>query len=302
MEQQQLFFSIIIPTYNRPEKLGTCLESIACLEYPRDRFEVIVVDDGSEPPLSYVVAPFHTRLNLTLLTQSNTGPATARNQGAAKAKGKYLVFTDDDCTPLPNWLTVLESEFNTRPDCVIGGRTLNALGDNLYSTASQILIDYLYAYYNADAKQARFFASNNFALPADYFRKIGSFDTSFPLAAAEDRELCDRLLQYGYQMIYAPQAQIYHAHKLRFCSFWRQHFNYGRGAFHFHQLRSRRNLTSIKVEPLSFYGHLLIYPFLQRSRQLAPLLSVLFVLSQIANAAGFYWERYNHRYQGISYK
>jgi GT2 family glycosyltransferase len=291
MGQEQPFFSIVIPTYSRPERLATCLESITQLDYPRDRFEVVVVDDGSEPPLNSIVAPFQNQLNLTLLRQANAGPATARNTGAAQARGKYLVFTDDDCVPLPDWLQALEAHFATVPDCAIGGRTLNALSDNLYSTASQLLIDYLYEYYNADPKQARFFASNNFALPADYFRSIGSFDTSFPLAAGEDRELCDRLLHNNYRLMYVPEAQIYHAHHLSLRHFWRQHFNYGRGAFHFHRVRSQRDREPIKVEPWTFYFNLLTYPFSQKSRHPWILISALFFISQVANIAGFFREK-----------
>lgn len=288
---EQLFFSIVIPTYNRPERLKNCLSAIEQLDYPRDRFEIIVVDDGSNTPLENVVAPFQSQLNLTLLSQSNSGPATARNTGASRAQGKYLVFTDDDCAPLPDWLQALEAQFLKTPECLIGGRTLNALPDNLYSTASQMLIDYLYDYYNADIQEARFFASNNFALPAEVFRKIGSFDTSFPLAAGEDREFCDRLLHFGYQLCYAPEAQIYHAHHLSLPKFWRQHFNYGRGAFHFHQVRSHRNREKIKVEPLQFYWSLLTYPFTQVSSQPSILVSALFLVSQVANVAGFFWEQ-----------
>ena len=74
------------------------------LGYPQDRFEVIVVDDGSEPPMDSVVSFFRDRLELVLLSQANSGPAAARNTGAAQAKGKFLAFTDDDCTPAPDWL------------------------------------------------------------------------------------------------------------------------------------------------------------------------------------------------------
>ncbi|PPS45651.1 glycosyltransferase family 2 protein [Chroococcidiopsis sp. TS-821] len=291
---QELLFSIIIPTYARPDRLKNCLHAIAQLDYPRDRFEVIVVDDGSPMSLEPVVAPFSKRLTLTLLKQVNSGPATARNHGAAKANGKFLVFTDDDCAPASTWLTALEKCFETAPESLIGGKTLNALPNNLFSTASQLLIDYLYAYYNSTAQQAQFFASNNFALSAKLFRTLGGFDTTFPLAAGEDREFCDRLLHYGYSMLYAPEVQVYHAHKLSLRSFWRQHFNYGRGAFCFHQARSRRNVERIKVEPLSFYFNLLRYPLLVRSHH-SVLVSALFVLSQIANIAGFFWERFNQK-------
>lgn len=291
MTHKQPFFSIVIPTYNRPERLATCLEAITQLDYPRDRFEVIVVDDGSDTPMESMVTPFRQQLDITLITQSNAGPATARNKGATKAKGEFLVFTDDDCTPDPDWLKVLANHFTTAPDSLIGGRAINALPDNLFSTASQLLIDYLYDYYNTDPNQATFFASNNFALTKDTFHQLGGFDTTFPLAAGEDREWCDRWLNHGYQMIYAPQAQVHHAHQLTLRRFWRQHFNYGRGAFHFHQLRAKRNLDKMKVEPFSFYSNLLIYPFSQPSQQPSLLIAILFFLSQVANVVGFFWER-----------
>jgi glycosyltransferase involved in cell wall biosynthesis len=300
--QQPIFspvFSIIIPTYNRPERLATCLGAIAQLDYPRVQFEVIVVDDGSQEPLEATVATVRDglrstgdhRLNLTLIRQANAGPAAARNTGAAQARGQFLVFTDDDCLPAPDWLSTLAVRFQAAPESLIGGQTLNALPDNLYSTASQILIDYLYDYYNAKSIQPNFFASNNFALATDRFRALGGFDTSFPLAAGEDREFCDRWLHHGYPMLYAPEVQIAHAHHLTFAKFWRQHFNYGRGAFCFHQVRAKRAQDRIRVEPWSFYFNLLTYPFRRATAQPPILLAGLLWLSQVANVGGFFWER-----------
>ncbi|MDM9382073.1 glycosyltransferase [Chlorogloeopsis sp. ULAP01] len=291
MAQELPLFSIIIPTYNRPERLATCLESLVRLESPRNGFEVIVVDDGSKVALEPVAARFQAQLNLKLLKQVNAGPAKARNTGAVQAQGKFLAFTDDDCMPAPDWLTNLAARFAMAEDSMIGGQTLNALPENLYSTASQVLIDYLYKYYNTSSHPVSFFASNNLALPAVLFHALGGFDTTFPLAAGEDREFCDRWLHHGYQMIYAPEVHVYHAHKLTLSTFWRQHFNYGRGAFCFHTRRSQRTEGRIKVEPLKFYFNLLAHPLLQKSSQPGILVSVLFVVSQVANVAGFFWER-----------
>lgn len=288
---QQTLFSVVIPTYNRPERLSNCLTAIAQLNFPRDRFEVIVVDDGSKTSMETIVVPFRDLLQMTLIRQINAGPAAARNAGATQAQGTFLVFTDDDCLPAADWLNRLESCFAESPDCLIGGRSLNALPDNLYSTASQILIDYLYSYFNQSGQRSSFFASNNIALPAAQFQALGGFDTAFPLAAAEDREFCDRWLHHGYPMRYVPEVQIYHAHHLTLASFWRQHLNYGRGAFCFHQIRAKRQSQSIKVEPLSFYFNLLTYPLQYASNQSCLLLAGLFVLSQIANVTGFFLEQ-----------
>ncbi|MGL5080406.1 MAG: glycosyltransferase family 2 protein [Microcoleaceae cyanobacterium] len=295
----QISFSIVIPTYNRPERLTSCLQALSQLDYPRDRFEVIVVDDGSSMTLTPVVEPFYQSLNIEFVTQKNSGPASARNTGATHARGKYIVFTDDDCQPTKTWLKHLETQFTLTPNSLLGGKTLNALPENLFSTASQVLIDFLYDYYNFNPQQATFFASNNFALPSEIFNQIGKFDTTFPLAAGEDREFCDRWLHHGNSMVSVAEAQVYHAHHLTLFKFWRQHFNYGRGAFHFHQLRAQRGTGKIQVEPLSFYFKLLTYPFQQSLQQFRLLISALFLLSQVANVSGFFWER-NHQKSNAS--
>ncbi|MFQ4136062.1 glycosyltransferase family 2 protein [Nodosilinea sp. PGN35] len=283
-------FSVVIPTYNRPERLASCLLSLTRLSYPRDGFEVIVVDDGSAQPLAATVEPFEAVLNLTLLRQVNSGPAKARNAGAARAQGQYLVFTDDDCQPHPSWLNALAAQLDQQPLALVGGHTLNALPDNVFSTASQLLIDYLYDYYNS-RRAPSFFASNNFAMAAEQFRQLGGFDTSFPLAAGEDREFCDRWLQHGFPMAYAPEARVDHSHHLSLRRFWRQHFNYGRGAYCFHRVRSRRAAAQVKVEPLEFYWQLLTYPLVRRFQVQGMLLSGLLLMSQVANVVGFFWER-----------
>lgn len=290
MTNNQFIFSIIVPTYARPEKLTACLQSFTKLEYPRDRFQVIVVNDTTEISLESTVVPFQNGINLTLLTQPNSGPATARNTGAFTARGEFLVFTDDDCIVSQDWLQTLENRFRKTPDCLIGGRTVNALPDNIYSTASQQLIDYLYSYYNAIGDRAKFFTSNNFALAAAAFEKIGRFDTSFGLAAGEDREFCDRWLNSGYGAVYAPEVIVYHAHELTLQKFWKQQFNYGRGAFLFQQITAKSGGKG-KLQHPSFYLNLLIYPFAQASGIQKLLIAGLFLVSQVAITAGLLWEK-----------
>jgi GT2 family glycosyltransferase len=285
------FFSIVIPTYNRPAQLAVCLQACARLDYPRNRFEVIAVDDGGTTPLDAVVARFHGVLTLKLLRQENAGPAAARNRGASEARGEFLAFTDDDCSPGPKWLQALAAQFVSSPDCAVGGQTLNALTYNLYSTASQLLISYLFSHYNAVPHAARFFPSSNLAFPTKWFHAIGGFDVTYSRAAAEDRELCDRWLHHGYRMIYVAEAVVYHAHDLTFRTFLRQHFHYGRGAFCFHQVRARRGQHRVKVEPPAFYFNMLRYPFVTAQGVNALVLMLLFVVTQVANAAGFFWER-----------
>src|SRR3989337_3838229 len=289
MSHRQPYFSIIIPTYDRPGQLADCLHSLVGLNYPHNVFEVIVVNDGGDTTLEAIVDQFRNQINLNLITQPHSGPAAARNTGAAKAKGEFLAFTDDDCIPSPDWLQVLASHFAEMPDYIIGGRTLNLLAKNVYSTMSQLIIDVVYRHYNAKPNQSRFFTSNNLALPVDHFLSLGGFDQHF--TTSEDREFCDRSLYNGFQMIYARDALVYHAHLLKFRTFCKQHFNYGRGAFYFHKTRSKRSQGRIRLEPVWFYLNLPCYPFSQARGLQALLLAVLLGVSQMANAIGFLWER-----------
>ena len=291
MLENKIVFSIIIPTYNRPQPLTNCLQSLADLDYPDNRFEVIVVDDGSKISLKTVVKPLQNQLNLTLIPQANAGPATARNTGAKQAQGKFLAFIDDDCTPANNWLQVLETYLIAHANDLIGGCIINALSENIYATASQALLDYIYASYQNKTKFPQFFTSNNIALSAENFWAIGGFDTNFPLAAAEDREFCDRLLSHNYKMRYAPESIVYHAHHLTLKTFYRQHFNYGRGAFLFHKTYSQRHPQQKSIQPWSFYLKLLTYPLTKQYAQSAVLLCFLILLSQIATTFGMVTEK-----------
>ncbi len=286
MEQNRPTFSVIVPTYGRHRQLSSCLQALAQLDYPREFFEVIIVDDGSEIPAESILNSFRDEIDIQFLRQDHAGPATARNRGAQHAKKEFLAFTDDDCAPASDWLSKLAYRFEELPNHGIGGRILNSLTENLYSAAGQLLTDYLYAYYHDSNGKARFFASNNLAFPVERFREIGGFDKTFPLAAGEDREFCDRWLRKGYGLIYGPEVVVYHSHDLTLRTFLRQHFNYGRGAFFFHQLRPEK----IKVESFSFYIKMLHYPFRQSCRHKS-ILSALLALSQVANTSGYFWEK-----------
>ena len=280
-------FSIVIPTYRRPERLASCVRALGELDYPRDRFEVIVVDDGSGAP----PAPDAPSLDVTILTQPHAGPAAARNTGAARARGDYLAFTDDDCMPETGWLRALAARAVPGVDQVLGGRTVNALATNVYSSATQLLLDYLHEWHTHRGGAA-FFPSNNVAVPTALFRARGGFDVGFPLAAGEDREFCDRWVRAGGRLVYVPDAVVRHGHPLTLARYWRQHANYGRGALRFHRLRAGPEGRRGTGTPLSFYLRLVAYPLghARGSRRLT--LTALFALSQVATATGYWRERF----------
>jgi glycosyltransferase involved in cell wall biosynthesis len=172
--------SVIIPTRNRPDQVRACLAALAAQTRRADRFEVIVVDDGSDQALAPVTDGFKDRLQVTLLGQTGAGPATARNLGAASARASLLAFTDDDCQPAPDWLDVLVARHQETPEAALGGHTINAVSGNVYSEASQLLVDYLYEYHtrkrgwrpSSPTEPPAFFTSNNLAVPARHFQQV----------------------------------------------------------------------------------------------------------------------------------
>ena len=282
--------TVIIPTHARPRELSACLDALSRSNYERDRFEVIVVDDGSPIPVDCVVGLFAHRLDIRMLREENRGPAAARNAGAALARGRILAFTDDDCLPDPDWLRALVCGYSSNATLLIGGRTINGLADNIYSTASHLVMELVYSHYNANPERALFFASNNIAFSRQSFLDIGGFDARF--RTAEDRELCDRWRHAGHSLSYAPDAVVRHAHHLTLSTFLRQHFRYGRGALRFHHIRALRKSGKL-IQEFAFYGSLPVRIRKQLSGSRAGRameLLCLLLLWQAANAAGYVWE------------
>jgi glycosyltransferase involved in cell wall biosynthesis len=282
--------SVIVPTYSRAAHLRRCLLALAGQDLPRERYEVIVVDDGGQVNLEEAVASVRP-MKVTLLRQINSGPAAARNRGAAKARGKILVFTDDDCCPPPRWLSNIVTHFESESESILGGNTINSLPENPFATASQMLISYLFRYYNKEAGRAGFVTSNNLAIPEEIYRDAGGFDEVFPRPGGEDRDLITKLLERGHPIFFSPDNPVEHGHPLTLSTYCRQHFNYGRGAYHYHEKHTRCRGANLRPEPLSFYNDLLLAPFEERSQGRSFLLSTLLFISQAANAAGYFFEK-----------
>lgn len=286
--QSQVRFSVVIATFNRPGELTRCVRAISELNYARDEFEVIVVNDGGQPKQLDHLKQLAGDVDFRVVSIRNTGPGAARNAGAAIARGDFLAFVDDDCIPPRDWLTKLSAAVERSPGAMIGGSTVNVLRSNLFSQASQTLVEYVYAYYNeTGGERNEFFASNNMTLAAAAFHGIGGFDESF--RTAEDRELCNRWRAAGGKFVYVPGVIMAHAHRLRLLSFLRQHFGYGRGALPYWQKSAPNGVRGIRVEPVRFYAGMLSYPF-RHHRPYAAILSALILLSQVANAWGFAYE------------
>ena len=283
--------AIVIPTHERPAALARCLDGVAALTGAGPDLEVVVVNDGGTPPAPALVERLRGRLDLTVVEQVRSGPAAARNAGVARTRAPYVAFLDDDCIPDAGWLAALVARFAGNPDAAVGGRTVNALPQNPFSSASQLLVDHLYEHGDGDGAGPRFLASNNLAFPRRALLDLGGFDVAFPRPAGEDRELCDRWRRRGGRIEFAPEAVVHHAHDLGPATFWRQHFDYGRGACAFRRARAQRDGVTISFERPLFYADLVRAPLRRERSPRAVALAALLALAQLANAAGYAWER-----------
>jgi cellulose synthase/poly-beta-1,6-N-acetylglucosamine synthase-like glycosyltransferase len=283
------FASVIIPTYQRPAQLAECLDALHQQSYPSTRFEVIVVDDSGEPPAAPVVTAFGSRLRTTVVRVARGGPGAARNVGAANARGSILAFLDDDCRPDPRWLALLVGTVQQDDRVLVGSRIINALPSDLYASATHCLVDYLYRVCNQPGSHTEFLSSTGFAVSREAFLSIRGFDPSVR-HASEDREFCQRWSRCGRRLVYNPEALVRHAHPLSAGQFWRQHFNYGRGAFEYRRTVARQIGADLRLERIAFYARLLGHPLEVETGPLRFALCGLLALSQLATAAGFVWQ------------
>jgi hypothetical protein len=189
-------------------------------------------------------------------------------------------------------LNSLDESIHDRSRGISGGIMINALADNIYSTASQMLIDYLQSYFNKQPHTASFLTTSNLAVPKDAFQRAGCFNAAFPRAAGEDREFCARWLRQGRALVFLSNAKVLHSQHLTFRSFIRQHFNYGQGAYCYHQILKQETGQSIKAEPSLFYWDLMRYAWIQKEQRKKIIITILILLSQIANATGFIYARF----------
>src|SRR3954471_15369535 len=166
--------SVVVPTCGRPELLARCLAALESQTLPRERYEIVVIED-----------------------RQREGPATARNRGWRSARAPIIAFTDDDCVPDEAWLEHgLEA---MRDHDVVCGRVVMPL--------PPVPTDY-----ERDAQgleRAEFVTANCFCRKS-MLERLGGFDERFPLAWREDSDLHFRLLEAGACIVREPRAIVVH--------------------------------------------------------------------------------------------
>lgn len=206
-----MFVSVVIPTYNRRPILEKCLLALerqqACREI--DRYEVVVVDDGSTDGTPDWLRGAAERFpHVRLIEQSHGGPAEGRNRGVDHAHGDVIVFIDSD-------LVVTDSFLSCHASSLV--RSWEARGDRLCFTYGAVVNTANFEQPTAERHKLRdlswaYFATGNVAIAKEVLQRAGLFDTGFRLYGWEDLELGERLRRMGVQLIKCPAAVGYHWH------------------------------------------------------------------------------------------
>lgn len=198
--------SIIIPTFNGARRIGKCLDAL--LEQSRTLdAEILVVDDGSTDNTAEVAGHYS---GVRLISQKNAGPAAARNRGVHEAHGEIILFTDDDCVPTRDWLDLMLAPLKAAE--VVGTKgTYKTHQKSLAARFVQIEYEDRYRLM-ANLPGIDFIDTYSAAFRRGKFLETGGYDTSFPVACAEDIELSYRMSARGWKMKFVPQAVVYHTH------------------------------------------------------------------------------------------
>lgn len=223
--------SIVLPTYNRLQRLKQVLAGLEKQTYPLSDFEVVVVSDGSSDGTHAYLHALKTALQVHVVIQSNQGVAAARNHGLARATGEFVLFIDDDVVPTPQLLAEHMRIHREQPgDVVVLGPMLTPPDFTMLPWVhwEQEMLVKQYEDMQAGRWQptARQFYTGNASLARRHLVQVGGFDTTF--RRAEDVELAYRLQQYGLRFVFNPEAIGYHYAERSFRSWMETPYLYGR--------------------------------------------------------------------------
>jgi mycofactocin system glycosyltransferase len=238
-EQSFPTVSIVIPVLDRAEELERCLDSISRIDYPQEKLQVIVVDDGSRDDSAAVAR----RLGATVVASGGVrrGPAAARNVGAAAARGELLAFIDSDCTASSGWLAELVPLFRDEKSAAVGGAVEGMCSacavDRYEAVMSSLSLGSRERFGNA-GDDTFYLPSCNLLVRRTVFLAVDGFDES--MHVGEDVDLTWRLRDAGWTIAYLPAGNIMHEHRSTLRSFMSRRFDYGTSEGMLQKLHPRR--------------------------------------------------------------
>jgi len=217
-------YSVVVPTYNRIDVLPEVLAALD-RQVAAPPFEIVVVDDGSTDGTAERLAALALARPLSVLRQTNRGPAAARNRGVEAARGARIAFLGDDTVPAPDWLAQHDRALQERGGddevAVLGytgwhprvgrSRFLEHLNEGGLQFGYALISDRENVPFN-------FFYTSNLSLSRARLR-AEPFDEGFPYPAWEDIEAAWRLCRGGMRLVYEPDARVAHDHATDFDRF-----------------------------------------------------------------------------------
>jgi glycosyltransferase involved in cell wall biosynthesis len=193
------FISVIVPVYNASKTISQLITCLMNQSYPKDKYEIIIVDDGSKDETVEIVmsiAKENSLSNIKIIRlEHNYGPATARNHGVMEAKGQIIAFTDADTLPDQNWLRGLVEAFDDENVGGVRGETL---------TDSYLLFPVRVASIGGGYKTC------NIACRKEVLNNVGLFDERFRHPFGEDGDVAHRVLKKGFLIKDSPKAIVFH--------------------------------------------------------------------------------------------
>ena len=219
------FVSIIVPVYNRAHDIGECLDSLTALDYPSAKREIVVVDDGSRDDTPRVVATYDVRV-VTLPT--NEGQSEARNKGVKAAKGEIIAFIDSDCVAHPAWLRELVPYFQDSRTVLVGGYVAPAFGQSLldrYEEAKSPLCMGKEIVAGSGTESEFYVPTCNLLVRKAAYLSVGGLRED--QRVGEDVDLCWKLKEAGYRLLYVPKGTVRHKHRNSFVATFVRRFEYG---------------------------------------------------------------------------
>jgi len=288
-------FSVIIPAYNAESTLPDLLNSLSNQSHS-DNFEIIVVDDCSTDSTVQICRRFGCTL---IECAKNSGPANCRNLGAARAAGKFLIFTDSDCVVSPDWIECFRKALARGDADVIMGKLVltpsNSVGDSISALGFPAggSLGFEKVWKVSEDGSTKSFSSCNCAVRKDVFLKLGGFDTSFPYAGGEDSCLAHTLVKSGYRIKYHPEVVAYHPARKSFGEFLKWQFRRGESSLIFAGKIARKG----EFVSLRLWSTKNVIKYNCRDRKF-PLILMLLGLSFAAQMSGFLFAKYRPRKAG----
>jgi mycofactocin system glycosyltransferase len=273
--------SVVIPVKDRADDLRNCMLSLLALDYPKDKLEIVVVDDGSSDETPEVAR----ELGGHVISSGKVGggPALARNRGASVARGEILAFIDSDCTASPNWLMELLPVFSEDKVAAVGGWV-----DGMHDASSLDRYEAVMSSLNLGRREMSggtggdtfYLPSCNLLIRNDTFTAAGGFRDS--MQVGEDVDLTWRLRDAGWQIVYLPEGSVCHAHRSLLWPFMKRRFEYGTSEGllqRLHPVRGKKMLIPPMLAAiLSFLSAALLF----WSWLPLPLAAVLFLFDSIS--------------------